>query len=92
MHIHTSKWNAFVVHSGKLYIEIEKSDYKLTDVTELGPGEFATVKPNEYHRFVTKEDAVVAWEIYYPSELSEDIIRKDVGGRVDPIKTTPSEK
>lgn len=81
MHAHRFKHNAFYVTTGKLYIEVKKNDYDLVDVTELGPGDFTTVKPNEDHRFMTKDQAVTGIEIYYQEPLSEDIVRRDVGGR-----------
>ena len=83
LHKHEHKWNAFFVHSGVLYIETNKNDYDLMDTTTLNAGEFTTVKPNEFHRFVTKGSTVEALEIYYPEGISEDIIRKTVGGTVE---------
>ena len=80
LHAHQFKWNAFYVSTGKLTIETHKNDYALTDNTELGPGDLMTVKPTEYHRFVTGPEGMTGIEIYYPELLSEDIIRKDVGG------------
>lgn len=79
-HAHSFKWNAFVVMSGSLKIEVTKNDYDLVDVTELEAGDFTTVRPGEYHRFVSGDEPVMAFEIYYPETLSEDIIRKDCGG------------
>lgn len=79
-HEHTRTYNAFVVLSGELDIEVRKGDYDLTDVTKLGPTEVTTVKPGEYHRFVSGEKPVVALEIYYLDGLVPDIIREDVGG------------
>lgn len=70
------------MQSGRMFIEVHKNDYALVDVTELGPGEFTTVRPGEFHRFITKGEPAQALEIYYPEELSEDIVRKDVGGVV----------
>ena len=81
LHKHQFKWNAFYVGSGRLFIEVEKNDYALTDVTELGPGDLMTAKPGEFHRFVTKAEGMMGIEIYYPEPLSEDIVRKDVGGK-----------
>jgi len=80
-HAHQFKWNAFFVMSGRLSIVVEKTDYPLTDVTELGPGEFTTVRPGEYHKFRSGSEPVQAIEIYYPETLSEDIVRKDHGSR-----------
>lgn len=79
LHKHEFKWNGFLVHAGRLSIEVHKNDYDLIDVTELGPGEFMTVKPGEFHRFISGIEPVSAIEIYYPEELSEDIVRKDCG-------------
>ena len=77
--MHKTKHNAFYVEEGKLIINVEKNDYKLTDRTELWSRDFTTVKPGEYHWFETEADDVLAIEIYYPECLSEDIIRKTVG-------------
>ena len=80
LHKHQFKWNAFYVSSGRLWIETKKLDYDLIDITELRPGDLMTAKPNEFHRFVTKDEGMTGIEIYYPEPLSEDIIRADVGG------------
>lgn len=80
-HKHQFKWNAFLVVSGVLMIEVRKNDYALTDTTTLWPGDLCTVKPGEVHRFRTvAEEPCQAWEIYYPEPLAEDIIRESVGG------------
>jgi mannose-6-phosphate isomerase-like protein (cupin superfamily) len=63
-HKHQFKWNGFFVVSGRLSILVERNDYALTDVTELGPGEFTTVRPGEFHRFRTGAEPVQAIEIY----------------------------
>ena len=78
--MHRLKHNGFFVISGHLRIQVEKLDYALTDTTELGPGDFTTVRPGEYHRFVTGPEPVAALEIYYLEPLGEDITRKDHGG------------
>lgn len=88
LHAHQFKWNAFYVSTGKLTIETHKNDYALTDNTELGPGDLMTVKPTEYHRFVTGPEGMTGIEIYYPEPLSEDIIRKDVGGKANVMSVT----
>jgi mannose-6-phosphate isomerase-like protein (cupin superfamily) len=80
LHCHQFKWNAFWVLSGVLSIEVHKNDYQLVDVTSLSPGDFTTVKPGEYHKFISHGAPVEAFELYYPEPLSEDIIRKSVGG------------
>lgn len=79
LHMHRLKHNAFYVVSGRLWIVVEKLDYALTDTTELGPGDFTTVPPGEYHRFVSGPEPVSALEFYYLEPLSEDITRKDHG-------------
>ena len=70
----------FYVIKGRLYIEVEKNNYDLTDVTELFQGQHTSVKPNEFHRFFTKDEPVEALEVYYLNSISEDIVRKTVGG------------
>jgi mannose-6-phosphate isomerase-like protein (cupin superfamily) len=79
LHAHQYKHNAFYVQTGRLNIEVHKTDYALVDVTELGPGDFTTVKPNEFHRFISGDEEVRGIEIYYCEPLSEDIVRKDCG-------------
>lgn len=83
LHVHRTKWNAFLVLSGRLFIDVVKQDYPLTDVTELGPGDLMTVKPGEHHQFRTGAEPCKAIEFYYPDQLSEDIERKDHGGPVE---------
>jgi mannose-6-phosphate isomerase-like protein (cupin superfamily) len=79
-HKHEHKWNGFYVISGTLEIHVRKNNYELTDVTVLRAGDFTTVRPGEYHWFSSITDCV-ALELYYPETLSEDIVRKSVGGR-----------
>ena len=81
LHCHKFKWNYFVVITGRLWIEVHRLSYDLVDITELGPGDDTTVQPNEFHRFITKDEGATGVEIYYPEPLSEDIVRKDVGGK-----------
>ena len=78
-HKHEYKWNLFYVRSGKLKIHINKKDYALVDTTVLEAGEWTTVKPGEFHSFQAEEDTL-AFELYYPEPLSDDIIRETVGG------------
>ena len=80
-HKHTAKFNMFLVESGELVVRIWKNDYDLVDITELGPNEWTTVKPGEFHSFAASEDTT-AFELYYPEPLSVDIIRKTVGGHL----------
>lgn len=81
MHYHARKWNAFAVISGLLMVESEGGSGAITK-TVLRPGDVTTVRPGEYHRFVTALAPVIALELYYPDTLSEDIVRRDCGGMV----------
>jgi len=47
----------------------------------LGPRQWTTVKPGEFHSFEAIQDTM-AFELYYPEPLSADIIRKTVGGHL----------
>lgn len=78
-HTHKHKWNLFYVISGELDILVHKNDYDLIDTTHLIEGEWTTIRPNEFHSFKAITD-VEGLELYYPEPLSEDIIRKTVGG------------
>lgn len=81
LHEHKRKWNAFLVVRGVLYIDVVKNDYKLTDTTELHPGQFMTVSPGEHHKFRTGKKSCEAFEFYYLDILSNDIFRKNHGGK-----------
>jgi mannose-6-phosphate isomerase-like protein (cupin superfamily) len=81
MHKHRMKHNGFTVISGRLFVDVEKNDYPLTDTTLLKPGETTTVAPGEYHCFRTGAAGCVAVEFYYVAPLADDIKRKDHGGR-----------
>jgi len=88
-HKHEHKWNGFYVISGVLEIHVAKNDYDLTDVTTLRAGDFTSVRPGEFHWFNCVEDCI-ALEVYYPEALSEDIVRRSVGGRATVEFTVPS--
>ena len=85
-HCHKTKYNKFIVLSGKLKISIWK-DYKnshghsniLEDITFISDGEECTVNPGDYHRFEAMEDTN-ALELYWVDLLENDIIRSDCGG------------
>jgi mannose-6-phosphate isomerase-like protein (cupin superfamily) len=81
-HKHVHKWNGFYVISGTLEIHVRKNNYELTDVTTLRAGDFTSVSPGEYHWFNCVDDCV-ALELYYPEPISEDIVRKSVGGKAE---------
>ena len=87
-HKHEHKWNGFYVISGVLEIHVAKNNYDLTDVTTLRAGDFTTVRPGEFHWFNCVEDCA-ALELYYPEALSEDIVRRSVGGRATVEITVP---
>jgi mannose-6-phosphate isomerase-like protein (cupin superfamily) len=89
MHKHERKWNGFYVASGRLLIEVRKIAYDLLDVTELMPGEFMVVAPGEFHRFVTEKEGCTGIELYWPDDLSDDIVRLDVGGDTKPVQHHP---
>lgn len=82
MHKHEFKWNMFYVVSGELAIEVQKNDYDLLDTTVIGPGQWTSVRPNEFHRFRSITDCE-ALEIYYLEPLTADIIRRNVGGALE---------
>jgi mannose-6-phosphate isomerase-like protein (cupin superfamily) len=80
-HCHRSKYNRFLIESGRLKITISK-DYGsgvLEDETIIGPGQQTTVAPGEYHKFEVLEDCV-AFEIYWVELDPGDIERETVGG------------
>jgi len=79
VHTHKHKWNLFYVISGELEVDVHQNNYDLIDTTCLIEGEWTTVRPNEFHSFRAITD-VEGLELYYPEPLSEDIIRKTVGG------------
>lgn len=81
LHVHRRKFNAFLVIKGKLFIDVVKNDYPLTDTTELKAGQMTTVKPGEHHRFRTGRESCECVEFYYPDILGEDIERKGHGGK-----------
>lgn len=78
-HKHEYKWNLFYVQEGTLQVHVHKNDYDLIDTTTLRGTQWTTVKPGEYHSFEAISD-VLAFEIYYPEPLTDDIVRKTVGG------------
>lgn len=80
LHKHEHKYNAFYVEQGSLDVEVHKNDYELIDTTHLEKGQLAIVKPGEFHKFKSRQEKVIAFEIYWIGEISEDIIRKTVGG------------
>lgn len=83
-HKHERKWNAFVLICGEMEIEHESGEMMGSINLRSRIGNFYVVPPGDYHRFVTRAAPAAALELYYPDTLSEDIIRRDVGGRLSP--------
>lgn len=81
-HLHKFKINGFYVESGILEIHAIKNSYDLVDITVLNPGDYTEIAPNEKHFFVAKTD-VIAFEIYFPKGISDDIVRDNVGGKIE---------
>jgi mannose-6-phosphate isomerase-like protein (cupin superfamily) len=90
-HKHEHKWNGFYVISGVLEIHVAKNNYDLTDVTTLRAGDYTSVRPGEFHWFNCVEDCS-ALELYYPEALSEDIVRRSVGGKNSPFVVPEPQK
>lgn len=81
LHIHRFKWNAFYVIEGGLFLDVVEGDLMAGVLTlELGPGDHTTISPGVHHQFHTGASPCVALEMYYTEPLSEDIIRRNVGG------------
>ncbi len=84
-HVHRFKWNAFFVIFGGLLIDAVVGDLGGPVVVEdLKTGDFTTIAPSVHHQFRTVEDGPItsALECYYTEALSEDIIRRNVGGPI----------
>jgi mannose-6-phosphate isomerase-like protein (cupin superfamily) len=78
-HHHITKYNTFYVINGKLQITIYNGEN--IETTILNAGESMDVPAMIDHRFEALENTR-AIEIYWVDKLeSEDIIRKDSGGR-----------
>lgn len=79
-HRHANKWNGFFVEAGLLAIRVYGEDGS-EQVTELRAGQYFSVAPGVKHRFESLLPTVL-FEIYWPAEQTEDIIRDDEGGRL----------
>lgn len=83
LHLHRHKWNAFYVVSGRLFIDTIDGDIgSLVISTKLEPGDHTTISPGLHHQFRTEDLPCIALEMYYCEPLSEDIVRRNVGGPV----------
>lgn len=85
LHEHRFKHNAFYVIEGAVFIDwmARPATQIATTLARLGAGEVLTVAPNIPHQFRTGPDSCVMLEMYYTEPLSEDIIRRNIGGPVD---------
>ena len=72
-HYHKYKNNIFYVEKGSLLIE--KWEKEKIEKFKLGPGDSLEIKNCTFHRFLGLEDSI-AFEIYYFSIKSEDIVRE----------------
>lgn len=80
-HVHTHKFNKFIVLEGKLRVCVWK-DYGsaiLEDITVICANQETTVTPGDYHRFEALEDTI-ALEVYWVELSASDIKREDHGG------------
>ncbi len=69
LHKHERKNNSFIVISGSLYIYIGQ------DCFQIDQGAFFNIPYGMQHQFQAGKDGAAAVELYYPAELSEDIVR-----------------
>jgi mannose-6-phosphate isomerase-like protein (cupin superfamily) len=88
-HVHRFKHNAFYVLDGQLFIDMADKDlcfpeprgeYSQDGTVRLREREYLTIKPGVHHQFRTNEVACTALEMYFTEPLSEDIVRRNVGG------------
>ena len=79
VHLHQHKWNGFYVERGELLVKVWQPSGTL-DETRLGPGDSMIVPAGVEHQFVGLKDGCLAFELYSVSPLSEDIVRRSVGG------------
>jgi len=82
LHVHRFKWNAFYVIEGELYLDLVQSDLAPVVVEKLSAGDSTTIAPGVHHQFRTNDAPTLALEAYYTEPLSEDIIRRNVGGPI----------
>jgi len=81
LHVHRFKWNAFYVCEGELFIDTVAGDMGSAVISvQLGRGDHTTIAPGLHHQFRTGLEPCICLEMYYTEPLSEDIIRRNVGG------------
>jgi mannose-6-phosphate isomerase-like protein (cupin superfamily) len=82
-HVHRFKHNAFYVLGGSLIIDHADSDFEPhAEPTLILPDQVFVVPPGLHHQFRTGVAPCIALEMYFTEPLSEDIIRRNVGGPV----------
>lgn len=82
LHVHRFKHNAFYVIDGPLYIDQCVADLGPVDAFKVWPTQVFMIPPGVHHLFRTGPAPCTALEMYYTEPLSEDIIRRNVGGAV----------
>jgi len=80
LHVHQFKHNCFYVISGELFIDSVNGEFAPAGTIKLLPGRVQTVRPGVHHQFHTELSGCVALEMYYTEPLSEDIVRRNIGG------------
>jgi cupin fold WbuC family metalloprotein len=78
-HFHKSKWNIFLIISGKLEIDIWREKGQI-DKTILQAKETSEIPPGVWHKFTALENTI-AIEIYRVTLDPGDIERRTQGGR-----------
>lgn len=82
-HRHQWKYNLFYIERGSLRVTLYGSGNSIEEERTLTAGEWMEIKPGQTHRFWVVTDQTVALEIYYLDGCPHDIIRDDVGGRMN---------
>lgn len=83
-HVHRFKHNAFYILSGSLYVDSVLSAHANFDSAHmLKANDVYTIAPGVDHQFRTGGLPCVALEMYYTEPLSEDIVRRNIGGGLD---------
>jgi mannose-6-phosphate isomerase-like protein (cupin superfamily) len=76
-HRHQTKWNGFVLVSGRLLIRVWRGES--VDETVLEAGGYLEVAPGFYHQFEALTDCL-AFELYWAEYTPDDIDRENEGG------------
>jgi mannose-6-phosphate isomerase-like protein (cupin superfamily) len=83
LHAHRTKWNLFYILEGSLSIDLVLGDIDAPiEEKKLQVGGSISVPPGVHHQFRTNSKSCVCLEVYYTEPLSEDIIRRNIGGPV----------